>query len=62
VRFSDGSEIVLAEGERIRTEISAKYDRATVEELFADADLAMDRWVEDARAYYALVLAVPTGS
>jgi L-histidine N-alpha-methyltransferase len=62
VRFTDGSEVELAEGERIRTEISAKYDRATVEELFADADLAMDRWVEDARAYYALVLAVPTGS
>jgi L-histidine N-alpha-methyltransferase len=56
VRFSDGSEVELAEGERIRTEISAKYDRATVEGLFVDAELAMDRWVEDARGYYALVL------
>jgi L-histidine N-alpha-methyltransferase len=58
VRFPDGSEIELAEGERIRTEISAKYDRATVEELFASSGLAMDRWVEDERGYYALVLGV----
>ena len=61
VRFPDGSRIELAAGERIRTEISAKYDRATVEELFANAGLAIDRWVEDERGYYALVLGVGRG-
>jgi L-histidine Nalpha-methyltransferase len=58
VHFPDGSTVELAEGERIRTEISAKYDRATVEALFADAGLALDRWVEDDRGYYALVMGV----
>jgi L-histidine N-alpha-methyltransferase len=62
VRFPDGSEIELAEGERIRTEISAKYDRATVEELFANSGLIIDRWVEDERGYYALVLGARTDS
>ncbi len=61
VSFTDGSEVELAEGERIRTEISAKYDRATVEELFANAGLAIDRWVEHAGGYYALVLGVGRG-
>jgi L-histidine Nalpha-methyltransferase len=58
VRFGDGSEVALRAGERIRTEISAKYDRPTVDGLFAQAGLAVDRWVEDARGDYALVLAV----
>jgi L-histidine N-alpha-methyltransferase len=58
VRFPDGSEVALAEGERIRTEISAKYDRPTVDGLFREAGLEMDRWVEDDLGYYALVLAV----
>lgn len=56
VRFPDGTEIHVAEGESIRTEISAKYDRATVDRLFAAADLHVDRWIEDDEGLYALVL------
>ena len=56
VRFGDGSEVELAAGERIRTEISAKYDRPTIDGLFGDAGLAVERWVEDERGDYALVL------
>jgi L-histidine N-alpha-methyltransferase len=56
VRFGDGSEVDLRAGERIRTEISAKYDRSTIEGLFAGAGLAVDRWVEDNEGLYALVL------
>ena len=57
VRFGDGSDVELRAGERIRTEISAKYDRPTVEALFDDSGLAVDRWVEDDQGLYALVLA-----
>lgn len=56
VHLGDGVEIHLAEGEPIRTEISTKYDRPTIEELFDAAGMAVDRWVEDGRGYYALVL------
>ena len=56
VRFADGSEVPLAAGERVRTEISAKYDRPTVEGLFARGGLVVERWVEDEDGYYALVL------
>jgi L-histidine N-alpha-methyltransferase len=56
VSFPDGTEVALGAGERIRTEISAKYDRPTVDELFGDAGLVVERWVEDACGYYALVI------
>lgn len=56
-RFPDGREVYLSEGETIRTEISCKYDRATVDELFGAAGLEVQRWVEDDRGYFALVLA-----
>lgn len=55
----DGSEVSIREGEAIRTEISCKYDRPTIDELFGRADLTVERWVEDERAYYALVLGRP---
>lgn len=47
--------IVIAAGESIRTEISCKYDRPTLEELFAVAGLVLDQWVTDAEGMYALV-------
>ena len=59
VRFPDGPggrEVRLARGESIRTEISGKYDRPAVEELFACAGLEVDRWAEDERGRFALVL------
>lgn len=48
--------VALAEGETIRTEISAKYDRPTLERLFARVDMEVAEWTEDPRGRYALVL------
>lgn len=56
VRFPGGEEVHVAEGESIRTEISAKYDRPTIDRLFGAAGLSVDRWIEDERRLYALVL------
>jgi L-histidine Nalpha-methyltransferase len=47
-------------GETIRTEISCKYDRRTVREIFAGAGLRLDDWMDDGR--YALATAVPIAS
>jgi len=61
VRFPGGGLVSIAEGEAIRTEISAKYDRPAIDALFDQAGLAVSRWVEDADQLYALILgrAVP---
>lgn len=59
VRFPDGTVVELSENEPIRTEISAKYDRTTVDDVFGRSGLVVDRWIEDERAYYALVLGRP---
>ena len=56
VHFPDEEPISIAEGEAIRSEISCKYDRSTVEHLFSDAGLEVDRWMTDADGFYALVL------
>lgn len=56
VRFPDGTEIMIRAGESIRTEISCKYDRTTIDDFFARAGLGVDEWVEDDRGYYALLL------
>ena len=47
----------FAAGESIRTEISAKHDRASVDAMFAAAGLAVERWETDADGLYALTLA-----
>jgi L-histidine Nalpha-methyltransferase len=57
VRFPTGEEVSFAKGESTRTEISCKYDRATIDSMFSQAGLVVDDWVEDDRGYYALVLA-----
>lgn len=59
VRFPTGDTLEIAQNEAIRTEISAKYDRKTIDDLFAEAGLAVARWVEDESGFYALVLAAP---
>ena len=50
-------DVRFAGGESIRTEISCKYDRASLTELLAAAGMRMDRWITDAASSYALVLA-----
>lgn len=49
----------FAAGETIRTEISAKHDRASVDAMFSAAGLAVERWETDADGRYALTLASP---
>lgn len=61
VRFPAGEQIRVANGESIRTEISAKYDRPTIDRLFLNAGLGVDRWIEDEAGLYALVLSDPAG-
>lgn len=62
VSFADGTLVEIAEGELLRTEISCKYDRPTIDALFTTAELAVSRWVEDELGYYALVLARPAAA
>jgi len=57
IRFPGGEKIQIAEGEAIRSEVSCKYDRPTIDELFRRSGLRVDRWSEDENGYYALVLA-----
>lgn len=48
----------LEDGETIRTEISCKYDRQTVAEMCAAAELELTRWHEDGDGQFALAVAV----
>ena len=50
-------EAVFADGEEMRTEISAKFRRQRVEDELADAGLALARWWVDAAGDFALSLA-----
>jgi L-histidine Nalpha-methyltransferase len=49
----------FAQGETLRTEISAKYDQASVAELFREAGLAVEAWRTDADRLFALVVGSP---
>lgn len=48
----------LREGEEIRTEISCKYTRESVERLLRESGMKMVEWIPDARSQFALSLAV----
>jgi L-histidine N-alpha-methyltransferase len=52
-------EVAFAAGETLRTEISAKYDRGSVAELFAAAGLEIEGWRTDADRLFALVVGAP---
>jgi L-histidine N-alpha-methyltransferase len=52
--------IRIAKGESVRTEISCKYERGMLEELFARAGLELSHWYELADDGYALALGAPT--
>ena len=56
VRIPGIGSIHLGAGESIRTEISCKYDRASVAELFAAAGLRLEMWRPDPEALFALVV------
>jgi dimethylhistidine N-methyltransferase/glutamate--cysteine ligase len=50
-------EVPFREGESIRTEISRKFTRPMLEEMFSEAGLAIERWDTDANNWYALMTA-----
>jgi L-histidine N-alpha-methyltransferase len=53
--------LTLHDGEGIRTELSHKYDRASVEAMLAAARMRVARWYTDADARFALSIAEPAG-
>jgi len=57
VRIPGAGTFDFARGETVRTEISCKYDRATIQRLLQAGGLALERWDTDAASTYALVLA-----
>jgi L-histidine N-alpha-methyltransferase len=59
VRIPGVGRVAFAAGETIRTEVSCKHDRASVEAMFAAAGLRLDRWETDAEGLYALCLGSP---
>jgi L-histidine Nalpha-methyltransferase len=58
VRIPGIGVISFAAGESIRTEISCKYDRDSVAELFAAAGLGIEIWKPDPERLFALVVGV----
>jgi len=50
-------EVAFAGGESIRTEISCKYDRASLVRMLGNAGMVIERWITDPAQTYALVVA-----
>ena len=59
VRIPGIGMISFAAGESIRTEISCKYDRSSVAELFDAAGLRIDIWTPDREQLFALIVGAP---
>jgi L-histidine N-alpha-methyltransferase len=59
VTIPDIGEIEFSEGETIRTELSYKYDRSSVDDILAAASLRMEEWLVAADQSFALALARP---
>ncbi len=57
VRVPGRGSVALEPGASLRTEISAKYDRRVLVELFEAAGLEMEHWVTDERGRYAMAFA-----
>jgi dimethylhistidine N-methyltransferase/glutamate--cysteine ligase len=51
-------EVTFRDGESIRTEISRKFTRPMLEQMFGAAGLAIEQWETDDRNWYALMTAV----
>jgi L-histidine N-alpha-methyltransferase len=59
VRIPGVGVVRFAAGESIRTEISCKYDVASLAALFAAAGLRLESWQTDAGNRFALVVGAP---
>jgi L-histidine N-alpha-methyltransferase len=55
-----GLDLAFREGDEIRTEISCKYTRASLEARLPGTGLAVSEWLTDARGRFALVLLEPS--
>ena len=55
VQIPGAGAFFIDDGETIRTEISTKYDRYTIQSMFGTAGLEMESWITDAKGFYALV-------
>ena len=58
VRIPGIGRVSFQPGESIRTEISCKHDRKSVQELFSAAGLRIESWLPDPEALFALVVGV----
>jgi len=56
VELPGAGTISFRAGETIRTEVSCKHSRRSVERLFAPAGLSIDEWITDASDWYALAI------
>jgi L-histidine N-alpha-methyltransferase len=59
VSIPGAGEFTVAAGETIRTEISCKHDRASVEAMLAGAGMRLTAWETDENGLYAILLAAP---
>jgi L-histidine N-alpha-methyltransferase len=60
VRIEGASlEVLFADGEEMRTEISAKFTRAAIERELTAAGLVLDRFFTDADELFGLAFASP---
>lgn len=59
VRAADAEPLRLARGDSIRTEVSCKYDRPAIEDLFRAAGLRLEAWETGSERLFALALGAP---
>ena len=59
VQVPGAGEFRFDQGESVRTEISCKYDRPSVEETLLLAGLRLDAWLTDPAGDFALIVAAP---
>jgi dimethylhistidine N-methyltransferase/glutamate--cysteine ligase len=52
------SEVMFRDGESIRTEISRKFTRPMLEDMFSDAGLSIEQWETDEKNWYAIMTVV----
>jgi L-histidine Nalpha-methyltransferase len=56
VMIPDIGRVELSQGESIRTELSCKYDKASIDSLFERAGLRLDQWIMGKDEVFALAL------
>ena len=62
VTIPGAGEFRFAAGESVRTEISCKYDRETLDDMLAAAGLSAETWLIDNAGDFAIVVAVRSGN